>query len=165
MSYGRGMMTWPEWRTPARLGLCLLAVGACSSDEASGYMDDQPPNGVCETDTDPDCLTGTATDGDSSTGSGGATSTTGATAMTTSSSATGGDADQCEASAECPNSQLCVAEFMGDKRGPYACVSACLELNDEAMWCADAAACCTAGATCTDRGFCVLAGGDTGTTG
>ena len=163
MSYGR-TMTWID--SPARrvgLALSLAWIGGCYVDDAdSGYMDDQPPNGVCETDgDDPDCLTTGAdsTSGTSSGTDGGGTGTTDATT-----GASGGvDGDQCQASADCPDGELCVADFIVDKRGPYQCVGMCLEEMDEAKWCADAAACCNAGAACTDRGFCV--GGDDGGTG
>jgi hypothetical protein len=139
--------------------LALVGGGCGGSDDSEGYMDDQPPNGSCDTDgSDPDCL---STDG--GTGS----ETSGATSGGTSagSASTGGDADECKASTDCPDDQLCVADFEGDKRGPYQCVAACLENRDEAKWCADAAACCNAAAMCTDRGFFVGGGGDTGTTG
>lgn len=71
--------------------------------------------------------------------------------------------DQCRASSECGPESFCVAPFdqtLGPEgKGPYACVSECVPLIDEDLWCADASACCDPDAVCTDRGYCELPGG------
>ncbi len=50
----------------------------------------------------------------------------------------------------------CVAPFDGDI-GRFVCRETCIELNDEASWCLDAAACCDPAATCSSRGYCEAA--------
>ena len=83
---------------------------------------------------------------------------------------TGTPQDECRMSSECGRDSFCVAPFdqtLGPEgKGPYACVSECVPLVDEDLWCADATACCDPNAVCTDRGYCELPGstgtGDTG---
>lgn len=131
------------------LGLLLLAAGCGDSGAGTAggtdYMDDVPPNG-CGGEACPTTATGTTSPGSS-----------------TDADTTGGD--QCQASTDCPDGSLCAAPFDGDNRGPFECVSACIEIMDNARWCADAAACCNAAAICTDRGYCREPGGGTSGTG
>jgi hypothetical protein len=120
----------------------LVALAGCGDDgggASTGYMDDIPPNG-CDTEACPTSDTALGT-GTTDTGSG---------------EAGGGDA--CNASQDCPVGTVCAASFDGDNRGPFACVSACIEAMDEASWCADAGACCNPDAACTDRGYCLEPG-------
>ena len=110
---------------------------------------------------------GTAADqvGDTTTGD-----TTAAVPDSTSGDATVNETsdDQCGASTEC-SPDFCVAPFNPKLgvfgRGPFECVAACVELQDEVRWCADVTACCDADAQCTDRGYCELPGSEDSTGG
>lgn len=98
--------------------------------------------------------TSTTTGTSSSSDEGGSTSTTGHTTV--------GVPDECTASAQCGDGEVCVAPFDQsagpEGKGAYACVVECVVIMDEDRWCADAAACCDPLAECTDRGYCVLPG-------
>lgn len=121
---------------------------ACGDDSAGagdyGYMPDQLPSGEeCET-------------------SGGATD--GCAASDTGPPSDGSVGSPCESTEDCHVGLACSAPFDGD-RGDFACVDACIDIMDEARWCADASACCDPEATCTMRGYCVLSDDSTSTSG
>jgi hypothetical protein len=112
-----------------------------SSDSSAGdytYMDDDLPAGErCATDTGtedvPERCEGSDDDGP----------------------APGAAGAPCDASNDCNEDLVCAAPFDRGERGTYACVDACIELQDESRWCADASACCDAQAVCTARGYCI----------
>jgi hypothetical protein len=117
-------------------------------------MDDDFPAGVCTaTDTD----TGTAT---------GMECETEAAPVTTSGAATSGTANTCQATADCMGGR-CVAPWdaTSEVRGEFACEFACVALIDETRWCADDASCCEPAARCTARGYCIIEGESTSTSG
>jgi hypothetical protein len=71
-------------------------------------------------------------------------------------SSTGGDDDSCSLSRPCETG-WCVAPYADNQRGAFACIGTCVELDDPASWCFDASACCDPAATCSARGYCVVA--------
>ncbi len=142
------------------LGVCALLAAGCGEggEDAFGatdYMDDQPPSGSCLTSGGTGCTAGSS----------GSSGTAGGTTGTT-----GGDADACGASTECPAGQVCVADFDGKTRAPFACVpagSGCVPPSSDpladGLWCADDLACCDPNTRCTKRGLCEPDGPGTGT--
>lgn len=102
----------------------------------------------------------TAAQEDSSSSSGDAEDETTdvATSLTTApaeeSSSTGDDVSGCNVANPCEVG-YCVAPYADNDRGEFACVPDCVMPGDETSWCFDAAACCDAEATCTERGYCV----------
>jgi hypothetical protein len=134
------------------LGWLLLAgcFAPADSEGDYGYMDDDLPSGErCDTDG----ATGSSTDGCE-------------TGTTTGPPPDGSMGSPCDGSNQCNEGLICSAPFDGE-RGTFACVPGCIEVMDEARWCADASACCDPGATCSTRGYCMIEGttGDTsGTT-
>ena len=120
-----------------------------SGDDFGEYDDDDLPAGSCRG-TGGQMGTGTDTDPCDTEG------TTGApfVPMTTD----GPPGDQCMASSEC-NGGYCSASWDDQalSRGPLACNFACVPTQDDTAWCGDDSACCDRNATCTGRGYCVIA--------
>lgn len=117
--------------TTTRWFCLLLALASCDKNDESGtdaYMDDDVPAGNCMTGTG--CATDEGDDG------------------STASEAT------CESTLQCDVGQTCVATFDGDI-GEFECRTECIEDMDEARWCIDDDACCTAGSICSPRGYCM----------
>ena len=73
----------------------------------------------------------------------------------------------CRDSTDCLDGNACVAPFEDGEAGDFVCVTACIDLADEASWCLDASACCDPLAVCGPRGLCVIQGGldESGTAG
>jgi hypothetical protein len=110
-----------------------LAAG-CGGDDGSlvgdsGYMPDDPPAGICMSESGP-CDTEAD---DASSGPG---------------------ADECASSTECDAGLACTATFDGDI-GEFECRAACIDDLDEASWCIDDAGCCNATSVCSGRGYCM----------
>lgn len=133
----------------------LLALG-CDADDGRStqdaetvYGEEMPedlPAGGCREDVDPeDCDVERSSSGPSD----------------GESSQRDGDASECEVSDDCGGAGSCVAVWDGDERSAFACRLSCIETLDEAAWCRDDDACCDADATCTQRGYCVVAPGET----
>src|SRR5687768_3249839 len=66
---------------------------------------------------------------------------------------TGPAVPECTVGSDCSLGQVCSAVFDGDI-GVMRCEDTCIDADDEARWCADASACCDAGASCV-RGLCI----------
>ncbi len=147
-------MSTKRWLLAA--SLLFAACDADSSADGAGssetdvFGDDMPddfPAGSCAETMGEDC----ETEGDS--------------AGVGDSASTGGAAADCVADG-CVGQGVCAAPWdeTTEALGEFECRFSCIPLLDDTSWCANADACCDAGARCTDRGYCVLEGGD-GSTG
>jgi hypothetical protein len=135
------------------LTFALLLATACPGDDsdtdstqtlAPESMTSSPNEDSSSTSSDP--TTDPSTD---------PTTTSSTTAPSEDSSSSGGGADGCNAANQC-EAGYCVAPYADNDRGDFVCVPDCVVPGDESSWCFDAAACCDADATCTERGYCVL---------
>jgi hypothetical protein len=144
------------------LACVLFGVAGCGDDSTdvslSGglgapdddlYEDDDLPAGACRdtgTDTDPCDTEGTTA------------------AAAPGAADPGAELDACQASADCMGG-ICAASFDPAtlQRSAFACEFACIPLLDDRMWCSDDSSCCTSGAVCTRRGYCVLLEGESTT--
>lgn len=79
---------------------------------------------------------------------------------------TGGEGADCLVTADCSDGLVCTAAFDGEI-GRFSCQSTCIDDRDEARWCIDDMACCSAGSHCSPRGYCLpgTGGATEGTTG
>ena len=114
-------------------------------------MPEDFPGGNCR-DTDVGGTSGSGTDGLEACD---AATTTG---LPTTSSTTGVVESECAGADDCDGAGACVADWDDGGRGPFECRFACIPTLDEATWCSDDASCCDPVATCTQRGYCIVAG-------
>lgn len=63
----------------------------------------------------------------------------------------------CTDSTDCMTGTVCSAQFDGEVQS-FECQDACVPLMDDGQWCADDSSCCTPGAICSARGFCLVPG-------
>lgn len=56
---------------------------------------------------------------------------------------------------DCQAGLGCAAPYQDGELGEFTCRDQCIELDDQASWCLDGAACCDPTATCR-RGLCVI---------
>lgn len=124
------------------LGLVFLGCGTDAGDFTNPMPEPQEPPWSC---------------GDESGTTGCETSTGTGEAQASSETGPWNGEGECMSSEDC-QSGVCIADFLDRERGPFACVSTCIGLMDEAHWCADDAACCDPNATCSSRGYCLPPG-------
>ena len=63
----------------------------------------------------------------------------------------------CTDSSECMEGAFCSAVFDGEVQS-FLCQDQCVPLMDDDQWCADYSSCCTPGAICSSRGYCLVPG-------
>ncbi|MBV1861236.1 MAG: hypothetical protein KUG77_22655 [Nannocystaceae bacterium] len=133
----------------------LLLAGCDSSDSTD----------VSDTDVFGDDMPGDFPAGSCAATMGGACETDGGSSGLGEGSSTAGDPADCVVDG-CVGQGVCVAPWdeSAEQLGEFECRFSCVPLLDDASWCANDDTCCDAQARCTDRGYCVLDGGD-GSTG
>lgn len=144
-------MSRGRWLLAASLLLfagCDDASADAAAEGETGVLgDDMPddfPAGSCAETMGEDC----ETEGD-------------AAGIGDSSSSTAGAVADCVADG-CVGQGVCAAPWdeEAEELGEFECRFSCIPLVDDASWCAGDDACCDSGARCTDRGYCVLEGGN-----
>lgn len=127
------------------MGAVAIGAGCSESADRGDFMSESIPPGGPPPDTDADGGSGGSDDGTAGTGD-------------TADAPGGDDRDQCRASDECGAPGRCGASFDGSRRAGLTCLGGCIDTMDDAMWCADDAACCDPNAVCQSRGYCVVDG-------